>query len=69
LFSLTLFGGVRLDGPSGPVSGHGSQRRQLALLALLAAAGPQGRTREKLQTLLSPESPTDAARHSLANAL
>ncbi len=69
MFSLTLFGGVRLDGPSGPVTGHASQRRQLALLALLATAGPQGRSREKLQTLLSPESPTDSARHSLANAV
>jgi DNA-binding SARP family transcriptional activator/TolB-like protein len=69
LFSLTLFGGVRLGGPSGSVEGYASQRRQLALLALLTTAGSQGRSREKLQTLLSPESPTDAARHSLANAI
>jgi len=69
LYSLNLFGGVRLDGPSGPVSGHAGQRRQLALLALLATAGPGGLGREKVQALLWPESPTDAARHSLANAL
>jgi len=69
LYSLTLFGTVRLEGPSGPVSGYAIHRRQVALLALLATAGPGGLSRDKLQALLWPESPADTARHSLANAV
>jgi DNA-binding SARP family transcriptional activator len=69
LYYLTLFGGIRLDGPSGPVTGYPVQRRQLVLLALLATAGPAGRSRYRLQALLWPESPAGTAGHSLADAV
>ena len=69
MYSLVVLGGVRLDGPSGPVTGHLAQRRQLALLVLLATTGPAGRSRDKLQGLLWPESSADAAGHSLADAV
>lgn len=69
MFSLALLGKARLEGPDGPVSGPPVQRRQFALLALLATAGPSGRSRDKLQAFLWPESSTESARHSLADAV
>jgi TolB-like protein/DNA-binding SARP family transcriptional activator len=50
--------GVRLDALSG-------QRKGLALLALVAAAGERGISRERLATYLWPESDEDRARMSL----
>ena len=44
-------------------------RRQLALLALLAVAGPRLMSREKLFVLLWPEADTERARHSLNQTL
>ena len=41
---------------SGPVEGAGGQKRRLALLALLDAAGERGMSRDKLLGLLWPES-------------
>ena len=41
------------------------QRRCLALLALLAASGERGVTRDRLVVGLSPESTADSARHAL----
>ena len=41
------------------------QRRRLALLALLAAAGERGTTRDKLIAVLWAESPGESARHAL----
>jgi len=45
------------------------QRRRLALLALLAAAGDRGMTRDKLVGVLWPESASDNARHGLEQLL
>jgi len=69
LYSLFLLGNVTLEGPSGPVTGHAAQRRQLAFLALLATAGEAGRSRDKIQAFLWPESSIESARHSLADTL
>ena len=69
MFSLKLLGGVSLSGETGPVPGSAAQRRRLALLALLAAA-PAGRlSRDKIVSLLWPESETTRARHLLADSL
>src|SRR6185295_338248 len=46
-----------------------TQRRRLALLALLAVAGERGLTRDKLVAYLWPESPSDNARHALEQLL
>jgi DNA-binding SARP family transcriptional activator len=46
-----------------------SQRRRLALLALLAVAGDRGMTRDKLVGFLWPESATEQARHALEQLL
>ncbi len=69
MYSLRLLGVVAFEGPSGPVSGRATQRRRLALLALLAAAVEDGWTREKLIRLLWPETGDGQARHLLSDSL
>jgi DNA-binding SARP family transcriptional activator/Tfp pilus assembly protein PilF len=66
-FRLRTFGGLSLLTATG--SAAGEQKRRLALLALLATARERGMTRDRLVSLLSPESSTDAARHSLHQLL
>ena len=63
---LTLGRAVLVDSAAVPV---GEQRRRLALLALLAAAGDRGVSRDVLMSRLSPESPTASARHALHQLL
>jgi len=65
VLQLTTFGGlsVRLDGT--PITGAITQRRQLALLALLAVAREEGMSREKLLAYLWPEKEANRARHNL----
>jgi DNA-binding SARP family transcriptional activator len=67
MFRLQTFGGLVLTDSAGsplPV-----QRRRLALLALLAAAGDAGLRRDKLIARLWSESPADNARHALEQLL
>ena len=69
MLRLCAFGGLRLEGPQGIVSGPAARPRPLAVLAVIAAAGPQGVTRERLVGLLWPDVPEDQARHALAQVL
>ncbi len=46
-----------------------SQPRRLALLAMVAAAGRHGASRDKVMTCLWPDSERDRARHALAQAV
>ncbi len=66
---LVTFGGLGIQRSGGPAEGAGAQRRRLALLALLAAAGERGLSREKLLGLLWPESDLERARKNLAQAV
>lgn len=66
---LKTFGGLSLHRDDAPVEGAGAQRRRLALLALLAAAGDRGLSREKILGLLWPESDLERGRKSLAQAV
>ncbi len=66
---LILFGGIHLDGPSGPPTGRIVQRRQLALLALLARTVHTPLTRERAVGVLWPDCPEDRARARLSDAL
>lgn len=66
---LQTLGNVFVIGSSGPLGGAASQRRTLALLAALAAAGEGGLSRDKLVGLLWPEASPERARHSLTQAL
>ena len=60
---LRTLGGLSLVDATGLAVGQ--QRRRLALLALIACAGERGVTRDRVMSLLSPDSDTESARHSL----
>ncbi|MDQ3138761.1 MAG: protein kinase [Gemmatimonadota bacterium] len=63
MLSLETLGGLTLTDAEGQ---HvASQRRRLALLALLAAGGSRGVTRDKVIACLWPESAAEGARHAL----
>ncbi|HEY7612679.1 MAG TPA: protein kinase [Gemmatimonadales bacterium] len=69
MLRLNTFGGLVLQQDGQLHTGPASQRRRLALLAAVAAAGPRGMSRDKLLALLWPDSEADAARHSLYQAV
>jgi DNA-binding SARP family transcriptional activator len=64
---LRTFGGLALaDAESNTLLGtHSQQRNRLALLAVLAAAGSEGRSRDQLLVLFWPDATQKRARHSL----
>lgn len=66
-YLLKLLGGLGLEG-LGNRSGRVTQRRQLALLALLAGHDAP-LTRDKLIGFLWPETPADRARHQLSDSV
>ncbi len=62
-------GGLSVDDGERSLGGAASQRKTLALLALLAAAGPRGVSRDKTIAFLWPESYADKATHRLTQLL
>jgi non-specific serine/threonine protein kinase len=60
---------LSLESDHGPLTGAAAQRRRLAVLAILAEAGPRGITRDKLIGLLWPEVDEARARSALSQAL
>lgn len=68
-YRIETFGGLSVAGGSAPLTGAATQRKTLLLLAVLASAGPQGISREKLLGLFWPDSDTERARHTLKQAL
>jgi len=69
MLQLRTFGGLTLQQDGENITGIATQRRQLALLALLAVAGDDGMSREKLLAYLWPEKDTERARHTLNQLL
>jgi DNA-binding SARP family transcriptional activator len=69
MLRLNTFGGLVLQQDGQLHTGPASQRRRLALLAAVAAGGPRGISRDKLLSLLWPDSESEAARHSLYQAM
>jgi DNA-binding SARP family transcriptional activator/TolB-like protein len=69
MLRISTFGRLALDDETGPVGGVGSWRPTLAALALLAASGELGVPRERLLSLLWPESAPERARNSLKQLL
>src|SRR6266571_2618250 len=65
MLELRTFGGLAIKENGVPLSGAAVQRKTLALLALLAAAGRKGVSRDKLAAYLWPERDADHARHLL----
>jgi eukaryotic-like serine/threonine-protein kinase len=62
---LKTFGGLSVEIGGASATGAGQRRKTLALLAVLAAAGRRGVSRDKLTTYLWPESDTEHARNLL----
>lgn len=69
MFELRTFGGVALLRDGIPVAGPAIQRRRLAVLVQLAAAGELGISRDKLVARLWPESSEEPARKAFAQTV
>lgn len=69
MLTLKLLGGLALASPDGDLGPAGSQRRPLALLAVIAASGGRGISREQAFLYLWPESNTRNARNTLNQTL
>lgn len=69
MLRLRTFGGAALLDDDRVLTGTAAQKRRLALLGMLAAAGQRGMSRDKLGSLLWPESDQERARHSLSQWL
>ena len=65
---LKTFGGLSVEVDGAPGSGAAQQRKTLALLALLTAAGRRGLSRDKVSAYLWPESDVEHARNLLKQA-
>ena len=65
---LRTLGGLWIDGLDAGADG-GPRPRRLALLAILAAAGAQGASRERVLGVLWPESEPEKGRHALSQTL
>jgi len=55
MIRLITFGGLRLEQEGAPYTRAAIQRRQLVLLAMIAAAGQAGISRDKLVAYFWPE--------------
>ncbi len=69
MFSLKLLGGASLQTPSGPLAGRATQRRRIALLAVLAVARARGVSRDKLIAYLWPEQDAERGRALLSDSI
>jgi Tol biopolymer transport system component/DNA-binding SARP family transcriptional activator len=63
------FGRLHVRGDDGVISGSAAQPRRLAILALLATAGEQGLTRDKVLAYLWADTEEERARRGLNQAL
>jgi TolB-like protein/DNA-binding SARP family transcriptional activator/Tfp pilus assembly protein PilF len=68
-YRLLTLGSLSLEDHSGAALPGQRVRRRLALLAVLAASGDRGRSRDWLLALFWPDTPADRARHSLEQLL
>ncbi len=66
---LRTFGGVYLTRDGALLTGAAGQRRLLALLTVIAAAGERGISRDKVLALLWSEGEPEKSRHALTQAL
>src|SRR5262245_13456966 len=65
MFYLRLFGSPTLSRDGVALGGRAMQRHRVALLALLATAGPRGLGRERVMAMLWPETGRERARNLL----
>jgi len=68
MFRLRAYGGLTLERDGAPYAGPATQRRRLAVLAMIAASDT-GVSRERLTNYLWPDADPGRGRHSLDDAL
>ncbi len=68
MFRLRAYGGLTLERDGAPYAGPATQRRRLAVLAMIAASDT-GVSRERLTNYLWPDADPARGRHSLDDAL
>jgi len=68
MFRLRVYGGLTLERDGAPYAGPATQRRRLAVLAMIAASDT-GVSRERLADYLWPDADPARGRHSLDDAL
>src|SRR5690242_2314100 len=68
MLELRTFGGLSIKDGGAPITGAATQRKTLALLALLAAADKNGLSRDKLIVYLWPERDAEHGRNLLNQA-
>src|ERR671916_2679809 len=68
-YRIETLGGLVVAGGTAPLTGAATQRKTMLLLAVLAAVGAQGISREKLLGLFWPDSDDARARNALKQAL
>jgi DNA-binding SARP family transcriptional activator len=66
---LRTFGGLGIEAEAGEGPAPSLGPRRLALLAVVAASGPRGITRERILGILWPEKDEEQARHTLSQTL
>jgi DNA-binding SARP family transcriptional activator/TolB-like protein len=69
MIRLKTFGAPGLQRDDAPVAVGAAQGRRLGLLAMLAVAGDEGVSRDKLVAYLWPDAGEDQARHTLAQSV
>jgi DNA-binding SARP family transcriptional activator/TolB-like protein len=69
MLRLRTFGGLSVERDGAPLTAAAASRRRIALLPLLAVAGEQGVSRDKVLAYLWPESDSERARNALAQTL
>jgi eukaryotic-like serine/threonine-protein kinase len=69
IWNLRTFGGLSLESADAPLGPAALQRKPLALLALLAVAGPRGVVRDEILLHLWPDSTPERARTVLRQTL
>lgn len=69
IFLFRALGTPKIEGPEDLVGKSATQRRTIALLAILAASGEAGVRREKVLELLWSDADPDRARHALTQGM
>lgn len=69
MLEIRALGGLAVEREGRRLLGAAAQPRRLALLAMIARAGPRGIARDRLQSTLWPESDDESGRHALKQAL
>lgn len=69
MLRIRVLGGLSVERGGERVAGAAAQPRRMALLAMVARAGPRGVSRDRLQSTLWPDADAERGAHALKQAL